>query len=216
MKNYLIGASLLAGSLSAPAFAEGFYLSIGGTQQFVQEVEGDTTISSTKYDLKSDIDSSFGYDIEFGKKIENWRLGLSYTHTSPKQANVTASTGGVGATASISPKPTYDVDSIMLNVYRDFPKEGKLSPYVGVGLGSTSIEMQTYTTTIAGTDVAVTDDGRSLFSWDVKAGVTYDLSERADLYGEFSYGSTGSFDEDGINYDGIKSAQLGAGVKFKF
>ena len=216
MKNYLIGASLLAASVSAPSFAEDFYLSIGGTQQFVREVEGDVTIGGTKYDLEADIDSSFGYDIEFGKKIENWRLGLSYTHTSPKQSSVTATTGGVGATASISPKPTYDVDAIMFNVYRDFPKDGKFSPYVGVGLGSTSIEMQTYTTTVAGTDVTVTDDGRSLFTWDVKAGVTYELSEKTDLYGEFSYGSTSSFDEDGINYDGIKSAQIGAGVKFKF
>ena len=63
MKSYLIGVSLLAGSFSAPSFAEDFYLSIGGTQQFVQEVEGDTTISSTKYDLKSDIESAFGYDL---------------------------------------------------------------------------------------------------------------------------------------------------------
>tara|TARA_Y100000994_G_C15586725_1_gene398851 strand:- start:223 stop:873 length:651 start_codon:yes stop_codon:yes gene_type:complete len=216
MKNYLIGASLLAGSLSSPSFAEDFYLSIGGIQQFVQEVEGDTTVSSTKYDLKSDIESSFGYDIEFGKQIENWRLGLSYTHTSPKLENISATTGGVGATASISPKPSFDVDSIMFNVYRDFPRDGKLSPYVGIGLGSTDIKLQTYTTTVAGTDVAVIDDGRSLFSWDLKAGVTYDLSERADLYGELSYAQTGDFNEDGVNYDGIKSLQLGAGVKFNF
>ena len=216
MKNYLIGASLLAASVSAPSFAEDFYLSIGGTQQWVQEAEGDTTISSTKYDLKSDIESSFGYDIEFGKQIENWRLGLSYTHTKPKAENITASTGGVGATASISPKPAFDANSIMFNVYRDFPKDGKLSPYVGLGLGTTSIELQNYTTTVAGTDVVVTDDGRSLFSWDLKAGVTYDLSERTDLYGEMSYASTAEFNEDGINYDGIKTFQLGAGVKFNF
>ena len=54
--------------------------------------------------------------------------------------------------------------------------------------------MQTYTTTVAGTDVAVTDDGRDLFTWDLKAGVTYDLNETADLYGEFSYLKTESFD----------------------
>ena len=104
----------------------------------------------------------------------------------------------------------------MFNVYRDFPKDGKLSPYVGLGLGTTSIELQNYTTTVAGTDVVVTDDGRSLFSWDLKAGVTYDLSERTDLYGEMSYASTAEFNEDGINYDRIKTFQLGAGVKFNF
>jgi opacity protein-like surface antigen len=217
MKNYLIGASLLAGSFAAPALAEDFYLSIGGTQQFVHEIEGDTTISGTSYNLSADIENAFGYDIEFGKQFnENWRLGLAYSHTEPKQENVTATTGGSGVTASISPKPTYDVGSLMLNVYRDFPRDGKFAPYVGLGLGSTSIELQTYTTTVAGTDVTVTDDGRSVFSWDVKAGVTYELSDRTDLYGEIAYGQTSSFDEDGINYDGIKNTNLGLGVKWNF
>ena len=221
MKNYLIGTSLLLGfgSFVAPSFAEetnGFYLSVGGGSTNVQEVEGDTTISGTKYDLKSDIGSVFGYEVEFGKEIENWRIGLSYAFSEPKQENITATTGGVGATATISPKPTYDVSTLMFNVYRDFPREGKLSPYVGFGLGSTSVEMQTYTTTVAGTDVAVVDDGRDLFSWDLKAGVTYDLNERSGLYGEVIYHHTDSFEEDGINYDGIKSANFMAGIIFKF
>jgi hypothetical protein len=88
MRNYFIGASLFLGSFIAPSIAEeskSFYLSIGGAQTFIQDVEGDTTISGTKYDLDSDIDSDFGYEIEFGKQIENWRLGISYGKTSPKQ-----------------------------------------------------------------------------------------------------------------------------------
>ena len=51
MRNYFIGASLLLGSFIAPSIAEeskGFYLSIGGAQTFIQDVEGDTTISGTK------------------------------------------------------------------------------------------------------------------------------------------------------------------------
>ena len=219
MKKSLIAASILFGSFAAPSFADdskGFYLSIGGGTTMIQEVEGDTTISGTKYDLESDIEDVFAYEIEFGKQIENWRLAISYAKSEPKQENITATTGGVGATASISPKPTYDVKSIMFNVYRDFPRDGNFTPYVGVGLGSTNVEMQTYTTTVAGTDIAVTDDGRDLFTWDLKAGVTYDLNEKTDLYGEFSYLKTEDFDEDGINYDGLASANLMAGIKFKF
>ena len=221
MRNFLLGTSLLLGSFVAPTMAEeskGFYLSIGGAQTFIQDVEGDTTISGTKYDLDSDIDSDFGYEIEFGKQIENWRLGISYGKTSPKQKNVSAENAatGVGVVASVSPKPTYDVESLMFNVYRDFPNDGKFTPYVGIGLGSTSIEMQTYTTTVSGTDVVVTDDGRDLFSWDIKGGVTYSLNQTTDLYGEVVYLHTDSFDEDGINYDAIKSTNLMAGIKFNF
>ena len=219
MKKSLIATSLLLGSFAVPSFAgesNGYYLSIGGGTTNVQDVEGDTTISGTKYDLESDIENVFGYEFEFGKEIENWRIGISYAASEPKQENVTASTGGVGATASISPKPTYDVKTIMFNVYRDFPREGKFTPYVGVGLGSTNVEMQTYTTTVAGTDVAVTDDGRDLFSWDLKAGLTYDLNDTTGIYGEVIYHQTDSFDEDGINYDGLKSTNLMAGVRFNF
>ena len=221
MKNYLIGTSLLLSSFVAPSFAEeskDFYLSIGGAQTFIQDVEGDTTISGTKYNLDSDIDSDFGYEIEFGKQIENWRLGISYGKTSPKQKNVTAENAGtgVGVVASVSPKPTYDVESFMLNIYRDFPNDGKFTPYFGIGLGSASIKMQTYTATVSGTDVVVTDDGRDLFSLDIKGGVTYSLNEKTDLYGEVVYLQTDSFDEDGINYDGIKATNLMAGIKFNF
>jgi opacity protein-like surface antigen len=219
MKKSLFVASLLLGSFAAPTFAEesnGFYLSIGGGFTNIHQVEGDTTISGTKYDLEADIENVFGYEFEFGKEIDNWRIGISYAASEPKQEKITASTGGVGASASISPKPTYDVSTIMFNVYRDFPREGKFTPYVGVGLGSTSVELQTYTTTVAGTDITVTDDGRDLFSWDLKAGVTYDVNETTGIYGELIYHQTDSFDEDGINYDGIKSTNLLAGIKYNF
>ena len=62
----------------------------------------------------------------------------------------------------------------------------------------------------------VTDDGRDLFTWDIKGGVTYSLSENTDLYGEVVYLHTDSFDEDGINYDSITSTNLMAGIKFNF
>ena len=76
--------------------------------------------------------------------------------------------------------------------------------------------MQTYTTTVSGTDIVVTDDGRNLFSWDIKGGVIYSLNQTIDLYGEVVYLQTDSFDEDGINYDPIKSTNLMAGIKFNF
>ena len=221
MKNYFIGASLLASSFIAPSIAEeseNFYFSIGGAQTFIHDVEGDTTIGGVKYNLDSDTESDLGYELEFGTQIKNWRLGFSYGKTEPKQDNVSAeiAASGVGVVGSIDPKPSYDVKSYMFNVYRDFPNEGKFTPYVGIGVGSTSIELQTYTTTIDGTDVVVTDDGRDLFTWDIKGGVTYSLSENTDLYGEVVYLHTDSFDEDGINYDSITSTNLMAGIKFNF
>ena len=104
----------------------------------------------------------------------------------------------------------------MFNVYRDFSTEKKFSPYVGVGIGNAHIEMKDYTTTVAGTDVVVKDDGRSVFAWDIKGGVNYEVSDSSTLYSELSYQQTDEFDEDGINYDAIKVVNLMAGLRFKF
>ena len=221
MLNYLKrSAPFLAiiASLSTSVLAEEdrWYVSVGAGNSFISDIEGDTTISGTKYDLTGEMDSAFAYDIGIGKHFNNWRLEASLGKMTPKMSKVSAETGGSGVTSSISPKPEYDVTSYMFNVYRDFSTEKKFSPYVGVGIGNAHIEMKDYTTTVAGTDVAVTDDGRSVFAWDIKGGVNYEVSDSSTLYSELSYQQTDEFDEDGINYDAIKVVNLMAGLRFKF
>ncbi|KGG10902.1 Adhesin-like protein [Prochlorococcus sp. SS52] len=132
--------------------------------------------------------------------------------------DITASTGGVGATASLSPKPEYDVKSYMLNVYRDFPGEEdkKFYPYVAAGLGTTNVKMQNYTTTVAGTDVVVVDDGRDLFTWNLKGGMNYKMNDKNDLFAEANYTKLEKFTEDSINYDALSAVNLLAGWRYKF
>ena len=221
MKNYSIGASLLISSFIAPSIAEeskNFYFSIGGAQTFIHDAKGDTIIGGVNYDLDFDIESDLGYEIEVGYQSDFLRFGFSYGKTEPKQDNISAEIAatGVGVVGAINPKPSYDVESIMFNMYRHFLNEGKFTPYVGIGVGRTTIKLQPYTTTIDGTDLVITDDGRNLFTWDIKGGVTYSLSENTELYGEVVYLVTDSFDEDGINYDAITSTNLMAGIKFNF
>ena len=54
MKRILIGTSFLLSSFIAPTFAEeknNFYLSVGGGLAFSSDVEGDSTLDGTAYDL---------------------------------------------------------------------------------------------------------------------------------------------------------------------
>ena len=171
----------LIASFSTPVLAEEdrWYFSIGAGNAFISDIQGDTTIdhdlllpkgvaaSKTTYDLTGEMDSAFSYGFGIGKHFNNWRVEASFGKTNPKMSKLSASTGGTGVTASISPKPEYEVTSYMFNVYRDF-SDGNFSPYVGVGIGRANIEMNDYTTNIEGTDVAIVDDGRSLFTWDIK------------------------------------------------
>lgn len=220
MLNYLKrSAPFLAiiASLSTSVLAEEdrWYVSVGAGNSFISDIEGDTTISGTKYDLTGEMDSAFAYDIGIGKHFNNWRVEASFGKTNPKMSKLSASTGGTGVTASISPKPEYEVTSYMFNVYRDF-SDGNFSPYVGVGIGRANIEMNDYTTNIEGTDVAIVDDGRSLFTWDIKGGLNYEVTDSSTLFTEVAYQQMGEFDEDGINYDAIRAVNLKGGLRFKF
>lgn len=220
-----IFAGLAVASLAAPSIANekdnAFYLTVGGGYSFVDDVDGDTTITGTKYDLSSDMDDAFNWNVGLGKHFNGkWRLEYSYGHFQPKMTNVTATTGGTGATASISPKPEFEIKSHMFNIYRDFrgfPIGGnKLTPYVGAGIGSTNVKMKNYTTTVAGTAVSVTDNGRDLTSWSVKGGLNYAATTSTDLYTEVSYNGLSNFSEDNINYDSLSDIKIMGGLRYKF
>ena len=68
--------SLLAGlalvSFVAPVKAEetrSLYFTVGAGKSMVSELEGDTTISGTLYDLEADMKDSFLYELGVGKHL---------------------------------------------------------------------------------------------------------------------------------------------------
>ena len=65
-KSALILSFASLASIAPVNAGDDFYLSIGGGTTMIDTVEGDTTISGTKYDLESDMEDVFAYDIEFG------------------------------------------------------------------------------------------------------------------------------------------------------
>ena len=114
MKSYLIGTSLLLSSFVAPSFAEeskDFYLSIGGGIAFPNDVEGDTTVSGTKYDATFPTDNTGFYSIGIGKEFNDYRVEFNYAAATVETDSVTVTTGGNGVTASISPNLESDFKS---------------------------------------------------------------------------------------------------------
>ena len=219
-----IALTALAFPSIASADEDRYYVTVGAGNNSTADVEGDTTISSTLYDLRSNMDDSFVYQLGVVKHFsDQWRIEAAFAKAKPTMIDITASTGGVGATATISPNPEYDVKSYMVNIYRDFPGLGKeldngtkFYPYIGAGLGQSNVKMQTYTTTVAGTDVAITDDGRDLFTWNLKGGLNYKMNDTSDLYAEATYTKLESFAEDGINNDAVGAVNIIGGLRYKF
>ena len=190
MKKILIGTSFLLSSLIAPSFAEeknNFYLSVGGGLIFPSDVEGYTKVSGNKVDAKFPTKDSNIINFAIGKKINDWRFEINYNNGKFETDLITLTRSGTVLTASITPNLESIVESYMIYGYKDFSGKSLFTPYVGAGLGTTTAEMKDTTVSVSGTDVALKGGSESMFTYGLKAGVSYKVDNDFSLYSEVSY-----------------------------
>ena len=224
MKKVLIGASLFLTSLVSPAIAEeskGIYLSVGGGVAFPSDVEGDSTISGTKYDAKFPTDSTGVYSIGIGKEFNDKRLEFNYSAATVETDSITVTSGGSGVTASITPNLESDVKSYMFYGYKDFENDSKLTPYAGVGLGWATFSAKDQTATLDGTAYSLKGGEETVFSLGLKVGAAYEIADNTSLYSEGTYQRFGEYEvkESGyetVNYDSTQFFAITAGLRFTF
>ena len=224
MKNYLIGTSLLLGSFVAPSFAEeskDFYLSIGGGIAFPSDSEGDSTLGGTAYDFEYEVDNTGLFSIGVGKEFNEYRLELNYSKATIESDTFSVTSGGTGITASITPALESDVSSYMIYGYKDFPSDSKITPYAGVGLGLGHFSAKDQIATVAGTAYQFEGGDETVFSFGLKGGVTYEITDNTSIFSEAMYQNFASYDvsEPGyetVNYDSNNFFAISAGLKFNF
>ena len=224
MKKVLIGASLFFSSLVSPVIADeskSIYLSAGGGVAFPSDVEGDSTISGTKYDAKFPTDSTGVYSIGIGKEFNDMRLEFNYQAATVDTDSITVTSGGSGVTASISPDLESEVKTYMIYGYKDFKNETKLTPYAGVGLGWATFDADDQTATLDGTAYSIKGTKETVFSYGLKAGLAYEIADNASLYSEGTYQNFAEFEvqEAGyetVNYDSSHFFAITGGLRFRF
>ncbi len=224
MKKLLLTTSLLLTSLAAPLLAEeskSIYLSIGGGIASPSDVEGDTTLGGTKYDATFPTDNTGFYSAALGKKFNDFRIEFNYAQADVETDSITLTTGGNGVTASISPNLEVEVKSYMFYGYKDFPNESKFTPYIGLGLGSSTFSAKDQTATVSGTRYSLKGNEESVFSYAAKGGADYEISDNTSLYSEVTYQKFASYDvtEPGyetVNYDSHDLFAVSVGLKFNF
>ena len=224
MKRILIGTSFLLSSFIAPTFAEeknNFYLSVGGGLVFPSDVEGDSTLGGTAYDVKYDTDNTGLFSVGIGKAFNDFRVEFNYSQATVESDTFSVTSGGAGVTASITPALESDVKSYMIYGYKDFPNETKFTPYAGVGLGIGSFSAKDQTATVAGTAFKFEGGDESVFSFSFKGGASYEIANNTSIYSEAMYQNFASYDisEPGfetVNYDSTNFFAVTAGLKFNF
>jgi len=220
MKRYLIGTSLLFGSLAAvPAIAEdNFYLSIGYGIAYPSDAESEYTVNGTKYEITEETDDPGILSFSFGKKFNNdYRVEFNFSKAEVSTDSFKVTSGGTGVAGSITPAFEYDVTSYMVYGLKDFSNDSKFTPYAGVGAGFTTVEADNQIATIAGMTYSFTYDSETVLSYAVKGGVGYEISDQATLFSELTYQNLASYESTGgVDYDSNNFVSVNAGVRFSF
>lgn len=216
IKEALLATAISLGSIAAPAIAEdsgstkeGWYGTAG--IGYTQLRDADWDIQDSSYKGEVDFDNGFGYQAGVGYDFGKTRLEVGY---SQHQGDIDEATEDSGATTTVDGDGS--LQSIMLSVYRDFPSEsGKLSPYIGAGIGTTNVKADDIT--VAGTIYG--DDDENAFSYQLKAGVSYDMSEKTDVYAEVTYLNVGEVElEKAGNKVDVDTSSVGlfTGIRYQF
>ena len=216
MKKYLLASSLLFSSFISPIIAEedkSIYFSIGGGINFVGDIESSLGVIDGEYGTNN----PFQYSFAIGKEFEDWRLEFNYSGETISSDELTVTAGGNGATAALTPEYEADVTAYMIYAYKDFPSDTKFTPYIGAGLGLSTIDAPAQNIALAGVNFVTGDFEETVFTFGLKGGVDYEIAENTALYTELGYLNLASFRGDGgEEFDSINSFVVSAGLRFSF
>lgn len=183
----------------------------GSTGAFTTGNLGDGTTldvaAGTPYGWNTEFDNGTGFSAEVGARYGNgFRSGVEVSFTSvdvETHSGVTLGGGSIDAldAASIAGSPTplgatvADVvadgrgdlssTSLFANVYYDFNRAGTVQPYAGAGIGFSDVDVK-----YNPSGVGVIDDGETKFAYQVKAGLTWLVTDTWEVYGEYAYRAT--------------------------
>lgn len=240
-------------AIAAPAFAQdnpapqdktkGVYVTAGAGGSWASNAnttynnptfsEGGTVYGS-QGTLKGDIplgggvavEAGIGYD--FGNSIRS-ELTYLYNNGSISASTLTldATSGGTRYTGTLNPNTsgTFSTNSVMLSGYYDIQTKSKFTPYVGAGIGYTSVTLPAQNR-VTGTYTVNGESGNgwidygggsgSAFGYQAKIGVSYSVSKPADVYVEGTYqGNTGTTINN-LNLSALNLFGVRAGLRYRF
>lgn len=157
---------------------------------------------------KADVETHSGVNVN-GTVIDG--VDAAVLTGSPTQLGVT-----VGQVVATPDGDQIETTSLFANLYYDFYRDGMISPYVGAGLGYSDVSV-----TYSPSGVGIIDDSEGKFAYQLKAGATWSVSERIDLFGEAAYRVTDDVELDNQLFPGTlnienKQTVLSIGARYRF
>jgi len=173
------------------------------------------------------VDAGLGYD--FGNSI---RAELTYVYNAASLGSSSYSTSNLNVlgdsyngTATASTSGTVKTNSVMVSGYYDIQTKSKFTPYVGGGIGYTSVSIPSQNRVAANYNVEglqgpgwldFAGGSASAFGYQAKIGVSYAVSEPADLYLEGTYKGNTSVTISGTEFSALNLFGVRAGFRYRF
>lgn len=162
LKTILSTLVIGAAAVGAPVFSaeedKGAYVT--GSVGYAKILDIDITNFSSNLEFDGGLGFDLGLGYDFGN---NWRLEATWDR---------ANSGGA-TLGSITINADTAVNSYLASVYYDFDNSSKWTPFLGGSLGSVNAE--------------VDGDTASGLMYGVQGGVSYEATEKLDIFGKVSY-----------------------------
>ena len=163
----LLALSIASLSAIAPLTAEEKYEGVYFVGSIGSGRMNDIEFSAALGGGTAQFDSGFSGDIGVGYDFGSWRTEFTYNSTNTPLDGI----------ANVD----VDVKSLFLSAAYDWRSDKKWQPYIGAGVGSSTIDLN-LGATVGGTTLTAGDD--DITTVKIKAGVNYEASENLDVYGE--------------------------------
>ncbi|MEW5420389.1 outer membrane protein [Amorphus sp. 3PC139-8] len=163
--------------------------------------------------------ASFGAGV--GYRFSNWfRSDVSVVHAPGRDFDA-PTTGVAGGTGTVS--GSLSSTAILASAYAEFAPESWVRPYVGAGLGTGNLSINSAVETLpSGGQRSYGDHSDWTLAWSLAAGVTMDISERIELDAGYRYVNFGEA-ESGVASDGsrlsldtVETHEIRFGMHFLF
>jgi opacity protein-like surface antigen len=156
----------------------------------------------------------FSGDFAVGYDFGAIRTELSYVYTRASVNDVSFSINGDDY--SLSSSGVINKNDIFASAYWDISTGSRWTPYIGGGLGYTNLSTPRIKVSNDGDSVSTGSANKGLFGWQAKAGVSYGVSNNADVYLEGTYSGASGFSGDNIRYDSYNDFGAKLGFRYRF
>lgn len=194
---------------------KGFYGTLGLGYSATQDISSSDSILGVPVKGNFGLTGGFAGETGIGYDFGPVRTELTYIYNNATLNSLDLSVAGVGLNAPIS-EGNVNTNSVMASVYVDIPTNSKWVPYVGGGLGYSSISWGAYKTGLLGTTYSQNAGNQGVLGYQGKVGLSYLANKKTDVFVEGVYQGTSNFSIDTTNYDPLSSWGARLGARFRF